>query len=148
MNQINFSSNQRQPGKLVMIISNLHGDIEYFACVNERLQGMPKAIRSERGILRGHYRPRNALPPANSCILNQQNMENPPDTSFQEVTLQETNATNDSSFQPIEDDLTGFSTPFHFSTSVDITVPLLPQSDQFFNDQRQYGLFFEDEFKS
>ena len=69
MNQINFSSNQRQPGKLVMIISNLHGDIEYFACVNERLQGMPKAIRSERGILRGHYRPRNALPPANSCIL-------------------------------------------------------------------------------
>ena len=128
-----------------MIISHLHGNIEYFRCVNERLNGMPKAIRSDRGIPRGHYRPRNTLTQTNSCIPNQQNMENSPDTSFQEVTLPETNVNNDSSFQPIEDVLTGFSPFFHFSTSIDMTAP---QSDQFFNDQSQDDLFFEDEFQS
>ena len=104
--------------------------LETFICVNERLSGMPKAIRKDCGESRGPYKERKPSQPLENNNINQQ--RNPPDDSVQDHQQDVDNYFN---LQVGGDDLDEFDFRLGCYASCDMPDPLSLKYDEFFKPQ-------------
>lgn len=129
MKQRQHVSNKRGSGRLKTIRFPHPNCTETFTCANERLSGMPRAIRKDCGESRGPYKERKPSQTPENNAINQLRMENPPDDSVQ---CHEPDVNNDFNLQVGGDDFSEFDFSLNNYASSDMPDPLSLKYGEFF----------------
>ena len=145
MKQSRYVGTKRTSGQLKRIRFPHVDYTETFTCVNERLFGMARAIRNDRGRSRSRYRPRKSSQSIDNNEMTQPIMENHQDDSVQTTTVQETVFGNDSAVQLGGDNCSGLDLTVSSNPSDDSLNPLLSEFDEFFNSPTEELRYIEDE---